>query len=100
MLRNKLTFHFNFSDMKWASGAPGGGRKQNFVGIRPVAKNLEDLDGITKVCVACEINRTNIFTLRGYCEGSYLDAEYFPTMYGGYVGFMGNMVSIRYNRLC
>ena len=83
-----------FSGIKWAPGAPGGGRQQNNVGIRPLAKDFTDLGEDTKVCVSCEINKSTVFELRGACEDSFMETEFFPTMCGPYIGFLGNMQSI------
>ena len=82
------------SKLHWSPGEPGGGRRQNFVAIRTVKKDYDDLEQDTNVCVSCEIARATVFELRGVLKNSYLETQYFPTMCGGYLGFMGNMLSI------
>ena len=72
---------------------------QNYMGIRVREKSFNDLDfdGDFEVCVSCEVKRSAVFTLRGTCKHSYLDTEYYPTICGGYIGFIGNTMSIWYN---
>ena len=40
--------------------------------------------------------KSEAFTLRGVCEDSYLETKYFPTICEGYIGFIGDMISIWY----
>ena len=84
--------------MEWTSDFPDGGRQQNFVGLRPKQREFNDIDLEMEICVSCEIERTTMFTLRGICKNSYLETEYFPSVCGGFVGFVGNMVSIWYKQ--
>ena len=85
--------------MPWTSGYPDGGRQQNVVGFRPKQKEFNDVDMEIEICVSCEIERTTMFTLRGICKNSYLETDYFPSVCGGFVGFVGNMVSIWYKQV-
>ena len=85
--------------MEWTSDFPDGGRQQNFVGLRLKQKEFNDVDMEREICVSCEIKRTTLFTLRGICKNSYLETEYFPAVCGGFVGFVGNMVSIWYKQV-
>ena len=89
----------SFRDIHWTQGQPDGGKAQNYMGIRVREKSFNDLDfdGDSEVCVACEVERSAVFTLRGTCKYSYLDTEYYPTLCGGYIGFIGNTMSIWYN---
>ena len=84
----------NSSDIQWVPAAPDGGRRQNFVALRTRGKDFNDLEYNAKVCVSCDILRSTVFTLRGSCEDSYLELEYFPTICKGYIGFRGNRISI------
>ena len=69
---------------------------QNYVAIRTLSKSFNDLDYTWRsdICVSCEIERSTVFTLRGSCMDSYLETEYFPTICGGHIGFIGNKMSI------
>ena len=93
-----MYFYINIiaSDLRWASGAPDGGRQQNFIALRPQKKEFEDLHPQMKLCVSCVVEQNKIFTLRGICKDSYMETEFFPTMCDGYVGFIGNLLSIWY----
>ena len=57
-------------------------------------KTFNDLESSREICVSCEVKASTEFTLRGVCKNSYLETEYFPSMCMGYMGFVGNMVSI------
>ena len=83
-----------YSDIKWNSGQPDGGSKQSFVGIRVLKKSFNDLNWEYSACVSCKMDKSTAFILRGVCKNSFLDTEYFPTLCGGYIGFIGNMISI------
>ena len=70
---------------------------QNYVAIRTLSKSFNDLDYTSQtsdICVSCEIKRSTVFTLRGICKDSYLETEYFPTICGGHIGFIGNKMNI------
>ena len=57
-------------------------------------KSFNDLEWKFEACVACEVKKSKSFTLRGVCKHSHLDTEYFPTICNGYIGFIGNSISI------
>ena len=82
------------SDIQWGYSSPDGGRLQNFVALRTRGKDFNDLEYSAKVCVSCDILRSTVFTLRGSCEDSYLELQYFPTICKGYIGFRGKRTSI------
>ena len=80
----------------WTRGQPDGGSRQNYVGIKARAKSFNDLAWDDGVCVSCEIQRSTVFTLRGACQNSKLESEFYPTICKGYIGFVSNIVSIWY----
>ena len=82
-------------ESSWSRAEPNGGRRENYVGIRPVG-TFDDLAWEKEVCVSCQVEKSTAFTLRGMCKSSYLETELFPTICRGYIGFMGNMVTIWY----
>ena len=83
-------------DIHWAQGEPGGGTSQNFVAIRPLVKDFDDLEHETQVCVSCEIEYSKQFILRGVPKNSFFETKLFPKICGGYIGFIGNVLSIWY----
>ena len=64
--------------------------------MRPKSKSFNDLDSEFAICVSCKARKTTKYTMRGACGDSYLETEYFPTTCKGYVGFIGNHMSIWY----
>ena len=83
-----------YSEIRWNPGQPDGGKGQSNVGVRPLEKSFNDLEWKFEACVACEVKKSKSFTLRGVCKHSHLDTEYFPTICNGYIGFIGNSISI------
>ena len=83
-------------DIHWAQGEPGGGTSQNFVAIRPLVKDFDDLEHETQVCVSCEIEYSKQYILRGVPKNSFFETKLFPKICGGYIGFIGNVLSIWY----
>ena len=81
-------------NIQWKPGKPDGGTGQNCLIIMPLKKWFNDVEQEYDACVSCEVPGSTLFTLRGVCKNSYLDSTYFPTICRGYIGFIGNMISI------
>ena len=81
-------------NIQWKPGKPDGGTGQNCLIIMPLKKWFNDVEQEYDACVSCEVPGSTLFTLRGICKNSYLDSTYFPTVCRGYIGFIGNMISI------
>ena len=87
---------YNSSDINWSRGEPQGGRRENYLVIRQQTKAFDDMDWEKEICVSCEVEKSTKFSLRGVCNSSYFETEYYPTICGGYVGFIGNLILIWY----
>ena len=79
--------------INWSRSEPNGGRRENYIVIRP-QKTFDDMDWEKEVCVSCEVEKSTKFSLRGVCNNSYFETEYYPTICGGYIGFIGNLIMI------
>ena len=91
---NKIQINYLFSEIQWTPGQPDGERSQNYVVLRTLEKSFNDIHESFKACVSCEVKRSIEFTLRGVCENSFLDTEYFTIICSGFIGFIGPEISI------
>ena len=82
------------NNIQWHPGKPDGGVWQNYVGFMAQTKTFNDLESDREICVSCEIERSTTFTLRGMFKNSFLDTEYVPKICRGYIGFVGDTISI------
>ena len=87
---------YNSRDINWSRGEPQGGRRENYLVIRQQTKAFDDMDWEKEICVSCEVEKSTKFSLRGVCNSSYFETKYYPTVCGGYVGFIGNLILIWY----
>ena len=85
--------YYSDINLNWNLGEPNGGRRENYIGIRP-QKTFDDLAWEIEACVSCEVEKSTAFSLRGLCKNSYMENDYFPTSCGGYIGFVGSLILI------
>ena len=61
----------------WEKTEPNGDRYENCASIKPeFNSNFIDLSCKWKECGACEIDKTQVFVIRGICEDSQFDNHY------------------------
>ena len=86
-LSKKLTFtDINVNDNNdigttipnmWEKTEPNGDRYENCASIKPeFNSNFIDISCKWKECGACEIDKTQVFVIRGICEDSQFDNHY------------------------